>query len=76
MKQTAIDWIEENMPNISKHIPLGLALEFTAKFQQAKELEKQQIIEAYTDGFSECLSHTNGKLLKTSEQYYKDNYTS
>jgi len=43
--KTAVEWLEQNMPNISKHIPLGIALEFTAKFQQAKEMEKQRMID-------------------------------
>ena len=41
MKVTAVEWLEENMPNISKHISLGVAIEFTAKFQQAKQKEKE-----------------------------------
>jgi hypothetical protein len=36
MKQTALEWLEQNMPNISKHIPLGIALEFMAKLNHAK----------------------------------------
>jgi hypothetical protein len=52
MKQTAVEWLEQNMPNISKHIPLGVALEFTAKFQQAKEIEKEQLKDAYGDGIN------------------------
>ena len=41
MKQTAVEWLEMNMPDISKHIPMGIALEFVGKFQYAKDLEKQ-----------------------------------
>ena len=52
MKQTAIEWLESNMPNISKHIPLGIALEFASKFQRAKEIEKEQIKDAYGDGLN------------------------
>ena len=41
MKQTAVEWLEMNMPDISKHIPMGIALEFVGKFQYAKDLEKK-----------------------------------
>jgi hypothetical protein len=42
MKQTAVEWMIENMPNIGGYIPLGISLEFQAKFDQAKEMEKQK----------------------------------
>ncbi|OYZ51383.1 MAG: hypothetical protein B7Y11_13695 [Sphingobacteriia bacterium 24-36-13] len=42
------------MPNISKHISIGIALEFLAKFQKAKEIERQQIEQAYNQGYREA----------------------
>jgi hypothetical protein len=52
MKQTAVEWLEQNMPNISKHIPLGIALEFMAKLNHAKKIEKEQLKDAYGDGIN------------------------
>jgi hypothetical protein len=52
MKQTAVEWLELNMPNISEHIPLGIALEFIAKLNHAKEIEKEQLKDAYGDGIN------------------------
>jgi hypothetical protein len=52
MKQTAVEWLERNMPNISEHIPLGIALEFIAKLNHAKEIEKEQLKDAYADGIN------------------------
>jgi hypothetical protein len=52
MKQTAVEWLERNMPNISEHIPLGIALEFIAKLNHAKEIEKEQLKDAYGDGIN------------------------
>jgi len=49
MKQTAVEWMEQNIPDISKYIPLGIALEFAGKFQHAKEMEKEQLKDAYGD---------------------------
>lgn len=52
-KQTAVEWLMENL--------------HTAKdpFKQAKEIEKQQIIDAYES------SHVS---MMTSEQYYNETY--
>jgi hypothetical protein len=52
MKQTAVEWLEQNMPNISKHIPLGIAFEFTVKVNHAKKIEKEQLKDAYGDGIN------------------------
>lgn len=49
-QQTAVDWLIANMPNIGNYIPYGIALEITAKFQQAKAMERQQIIDAFKAG--------------------------
>jgi hypothetical protein len=64
-KQTAVEWLEENMPNISNHIPLGIALELVAKFEQAKEMEKQQIIDA-----KDCWLEDE----RDGEQYYNETF--
>lgn len=49
-KTTAVDWLIENLPDMSNYIPLGLSLELHAKFQQAREMEREQIIEAHHQG--------------------------
>ena len=69
-KQTAVSWLIHNMPNISEYIPLSLKLEISDKFQQAKQLEKEQIVEAYTEGY--C----NGIVFipHPAEQYYSETY--
>jgi hypothetical protein len=43
---TAVEWLIENIPDLGKYIPFGVSIELHAKFQQAKEMEKQQIIAA------------------------------
>jgi hypothetical protein len=62
-KQTAVEWLEQNMPNISNYIPLGIAIELLAKFQQAKKIEKEQIEDAYWEG---------GQDVPTTEQRCQD----
>jgi hypothetical protein len=70
MKQTAVEWLIENIPDLGKYIPFGVSMELHAKFQQALELEKQQIENAWKSG------DTNGRIgiLKTKEQYYSETY--
>jgi hypothetical protein len=75
-KETAVEWLEQNMPNISKHIPLGIALEFTAKFQQAKEMEREQIIDTYIQGCEkgEMFNNENRAFATDAEQYYNETF--
>jgi hypothetical protein len=60
-KQTAVEWLKSEMlkPNLSMKDIL----------EQAKEMEKQQIIEAHLDGQSlvSCKD-------EYAEQYYNENY--
>ena len=64
-KQTAVEWLVENIPDLGKYIPFGVSIELHAKFQQAKEMEKQQIKDAYDQGDIQLV---NGK------QYYEQTY--
>ena len=66
-EHTALEWLEENIPDLGKYIPFGVSMELHAKFQQAKEMEKQQIIDA-VDGFP----IENRNML--GEQYYQETY--
>jgi hypothetical protein len=59
MKQTAVEWFEDQVGHNSI---MGLK-EWNEIFEQAKEMEKEQIIEAY-----ESLEHRHG------ENYYNENY--
>ena len=52
MKQTAIEWLLENMPDLSQNIEMGLTLELHAKFQHAKEIEEELLKDAYADGIN------------------------
>ena len=65
MEQTATDWlIEELTPSIAlqqKHID--------ELKQQAKEMEKQQIIDAYIEA-----SENPALILDDAEQYYKQQF--
>jgi hypothetical protein len=61
MKQTAVEWLEQQLFN-----KLG---KFTkGDIDQAKEMEKEQIIEAWNDGV------LNWDSEKEVEQYYNETY--
>jgi hypothetical protein len=64
-KQTAVEWLVENIPDLGKYIPFGVSIELHAKFQQAKEMERHQIKDAYDQGDIQLV---NGK------QYYEQTY--
>ena len=62
-KQTAVEWLEEIINN---HITMGYP--FTKEIEQAKAMEKEQIIDACNYGCSDWGSW------KDSEQYYNETY--
>ena len=65
-KQTAIDWLVEQVFNDVdlKDSILKLAI------SQAKAMEKQQIIDSNNIGYSACKRHSD----ETAEQYYTSTY--
>jgi hypothetical protein len=63
-KQIAIDWLKKEY-----ELSGFLTVE---DFKQAKEMEKEQIKDAFNDGVNdECIGGS-----KTPEQYYNENYKS
>ena len=65
MKQTAVEWLEDQY---IKHS--GNLLEMGKSFEQAKEMEKEQICDAYRLGWINYLPNTD------SEQYYQETFKS
>lgn len=61
MKQTAVEWLVEQLPLIQQE---GLRDEI----KQAKEMEKEQIIDAFDEG------NPNGFIIKCGEEYYNETY--
>ena len=62
-QQTAVEWFWIHLPeNISK--------EYFDLFKQAKQIEKELIIEAYCDGFQQ--GSKGNRIL--SEEYYNETY--
>lgn len=65
-QQTAVEWFFETLLKSEPHI-----LEWQKIFEQAKAMEKEQIMMAFNDG------KVNSVLTKrNSEQYYNETYES
>jgi hypothetical protein len=61
MKQTAVDWLIDQVEDYIGLIPVDI-------IEQAKEMEKQQIIDAYNEGGCNWDSELE------AEQYYNDTF--
>jgi len=65
MKQTAVEWLIKEL--FTKH---SLNQQIIDTFEHAKEIEKQQIENAYKDGVT-CLPFDDKDV---GEQYYNETY--
>jgi predicted GNAT family acetyltransferase len=72
MKQTAVEWL------VSQLNKQGFAQVVTdEEINQAKEMEKDQIIDSYRDGRSDQQSDRPSKFYnRMAEQYYNETYES
>ncbi len=64
MKQTAVEWLMQQLPTIDKYDPYYQNL-----FTQAKEMEKEQIEDAYYQGDADSYKGD-------AEQYYNKTFKS
>lgn len=66
MKKSAVEWLEDKLNNVR---PTQICSIETIKewVEQAKEMEKQQIIDAWEDG-------QNSFSTRTPKQYYKETF--
>jgi hypothetical protein len=62
MKQTAVDWLVEQYKKVG-----GISISMS---KQAKQMEKQQIVDAYDDG-----NYAYGMGVKEPEQYYNETFS-
>ena len=67
LKQTAVEWLETEL----KKLPMVDVVEV---FKKAKAMEREQIVEAYDNGYD--LRDDMGSLSSNprGEQYYKETY--
>ena len=67
-KQTAVEWLVESMQKLNQH---ESPEEWNKLFEQAKEMEKEQLNECYNHGSFSLIDMGHGD---TFEQYYKETY--
>jgi hypothetical protein len=63
-QQTAVEWFYQRI----------LAEDIKVVFEQAKEMEKQQIMKAVDRGFDEGCKFPEDIKLNNAEQYYNETY--
>ena len=74
MKQTAVEWLYEEMDRGDwDSLPKSMKSEI---FEQAKEMEKGQIIESYCKGCFDMWKDDGIVPRETSEQHYNKTYKS
>ena len=82
MKQTAVEWLAEKLEYVNwmrnrDEISAGMADEWRKHYlEQAKEMEKEQIIESYCIGCADITKDNNIFPRETSEQYYNETFKS
>jgi hypothetical protein len=71
MKQTAVEWLEEQINGLDTAVSLNY---FKQKVDQAKEMEKQQIIDAHGSKLKNSIGTSNFEYWYTGEQYYNETF--
>jgi hypothetical protein len=78
-QQTAVEWLEEKYRSLLIEADFNNTYIFifderrNELFKQAKQMEKEQIMEAYRQGVQDCPKHNLGEIIR-KEQYYNETY--
>jgi hypothetical protein len=73
-KQSAVEWFNEEINKLNVGTDARV---FIAKlFEQAKEMEKEQIRIAYMEGAFEKMRHLEGKEFMMPTEYYNETFKS
>jgi hypothetical protein len=72
MKQTAVDWLCNQIYTIQVELEAGNT-KLKNKIEQAKEMEKQQIIETYISGM-EFIAVDPSHYNNDAQQYYNEQF--
>jgi hypothetical protein len=72
MEQTAVDWLVNELKSLGIY-----SSTLKEKCEQAKEKEKQQIIDAYKQGLHDWVVNdlSTSTICRVSESYYTETYT-
>jgi hypothetical protein len=78
MKQTAVEWLEEQMDNLLMDGYAFNSVQANELYNQAKEIEKQQIIDSITQyeiKYNKVFSEQGIlNVVNKAEQYYSENF--
>jgi len=74
MKQTAVEWLENEFKESHKMFG-GIDTNWIKRFEQAKEMERQQIMSAFTQGDIFGADYYDGVNI-TEENYYNKTFKS
>lgn len=66
MKKTAVEWLIDKIGDMYLHSV------YHKEFEQAKEMEKEQIINAHDLGYTDCKSYN----IRSGEEYYNETFKS
>jgi hypothetical protein len=69
---TAIEWFNQQL--VDKQIGKGDSRDWNAIFEKAKEMEKQQIIDAHGNQTKKSGGVTNYTYILTGEKYYEQTF--
>ena len=81
MKQTAVEWLVEQLVELDKQLDgrrknddaTVLKLNPTKLFEQAKEMEKEQIIDAWSNGWLNDYQ-SDEDVKNSAEHYYNETF--
>ena len=88
MKQTAVEWFYDQLTEVDygcinkTFLQINNSLaghKLRELFEQAKAMEKEQIMDAFNEGFTEGCRYTTGfeqTLWEDDEQYYNETFKS
>ena len=68
MKETAVEWLVKELNKMIDFIPMDKWDKIRDIVQQAKEMEKEQIKDAFDEG------NPNGFIIKCGEEYYNETF--
>ncbi len=71
MKQTAVDWLVEKL----KENGVSFWQEEIEMIEEAEEMEKEQIIDAWQNGIENC-GEFNNPTIVSGKQYYNETFKS
>ena len=77
MKQTAVEWFKDVIESFGNKHELQMSWDtFNEVFEQAKEMEKEQIVNAFEIGYDNGACVQEGNAIYHGSNYYKETFKS